>query len=228
MRDNAPAGRRAQAPPTFTPSTFDGVHPLACSNAGGRPNLEPVNVGGASARRPADVPISRDRPDPHSRALRLHRLKDRPATFFVTKSLWPKKPLLTPELRAVVCSAFRFAVEPERIVLRPFVVMPDHWHGLFALFPGWTVARFVHSFMSFVGGKTATTLRNQGTDWEEAYYDTRIRSSQQFLYVASYIAHNPVKKGLVSKPKEWDATHLRFPELITEAWPWEFELDGVT
>ncbi len=53
--------------------------------------------------------------DPHSRNLRLHRLEDAPATFFVTKSLRPKKPILTPELREVIVDAFDFAIRDGRI-----------------------------------------------------------------------------------------------------------------
>ena len=49
--------------------------------------------------------------DPHSKNLRLHRLRDAPATFFVTKSLRPKKPVLTSELRQVIVEAFAFAVQ---------------------------------------------------------------------------------------------------------------------
>jgi len=65
--------------------------------------------------------------DRHSRNLRLHRWSDVPATFFVTKSLQPKKPLLDLDRRQVIVSAFAYALEQERIFLRAFVVMPDHW-----------------------------------------------------------------------------------------------------
>ena len=41
------------------------------------------------------------RSDGHSRNLRLHRLSDTPATFFVTKSLHPKKPILEDMLQGV-------------------------------------------------------------------------------------------------------------------------------
>jgi REP element-mobilizing transposase RayT len=74
----------------------------------------------------------------HSRDLRLHRWADASATFFITKSLHPKKPVLDADARAVIVSAFRFAVEQERIYLRAFVVMPDHWHALLALREPWT------------------------------------------------------------------------------------------
>jgi len=84
----------------------------------------------------------------HSRDLRQHRWTDASATFFITKSLHPKKPILDPEARVLVVSAFRFAVENNRIYLRAFVVMPDHWHGLFALRDPWTLPKFMHDFMS--------------------------------------------------------------------------------
>jgi len=70
---------------------------------------------------------------PHSRNLRLHRWTDGTTTLFITKSLHPKRPLLHPEARAIVVSAFRFAVEHNRIYLRAFVVMPDHWPALIRL-----------------------------------------------------------------------------------------------
>jgi hypothetical protein len=62
---------------------------------------------------------------PHSSDPRLHRLSDAPATFFVTKSLQPKKPILDQSARDIIISAFAFAVQEQRIHLRAFVVMPD-------------------------------------------------------------------------------------------------------
>jgi REP element-mobilizing transposase RayT len=91
---------------------------------------------------------------PHSQNLRLHRWADASATFFITKSLHPKKPVLDPEARAVIVSTLRFAVESQRIYLRAFVVMPDRWHALFTLREPWTLPTFMHDVMSFVGRRT--------------------------------------------------------------------------
>jgi REP element-mobilizing transposase RayT len=85
---------------------------------------------------------------PHSENLRLHRWTDASATFFITKSLHAKRAVLDPEARAVIVSAFRFAVEHNRIYLRAFVVMPNHWHALLALREPWTLSKFMHDFMS--------------------------------------------------------------------------------
>src|SRR6188472_4225324 len=103
------------------------------------------------------------RSDPHSRNLRLHRLNDTPATFFITKSMLPKKAVLDEAAREIIVSAFAFAVQQQRIYLRAFVVMPDHWHALFALRELWTLPKFMHHVMSYVGGETSALLKNHNT-----------------------------------------------------------------
>src|ERR1051325_10758176 len=129
---------------------------------------------------------------PHSRSLRLHRLSDTPATFFITKSLLPKKPVFDEEAREIVVSAFAFAVRQQRIYLRAFVVMPDHWHALFALRESWVLPKLMHDMMSYVGGKTAALLQRYQTSWQDGYYDTRVKTAKQFEFVSRYIEQNPV------------------------------------
>ena len=136
-------------------------------------------------------------PEAHSRNLRLNRLKDESATFFITKCVLPKKPIISREATHVIVSAFAFAVEKQRIYLRAFVVMPDHWHALFALRDPWTLPKFMHHFMSYIGGRTAELLNHHQTSWQDSYYDTLIKTVKQFEYVAEYIELNPVTKGLV-------------------------------
>ena len=156
---------------------------------------------------------------PHSKNLRLRRWSDASATFFITKSLQPKKPILDAQTRAVVVSAFRFAVDANRIYLRAFVVMPDHWHALFALREPWTLPKFMHDMMSFVGRKTNPLLRMHDTAWQDSYYDTHIKTVKQFEYVAYYIEQNPVVKGLVNSPEEWDASSASCTDAVNDPWP---------
>jgi REP element-mobilizing transposase RayT len=152
--------------------------------------------------------------------LRSHRLSDPPATFFITKSLLPKKPVLDEPAREIVVSALGFAVTHQRIYLRAFVVMPDPWHALFALREPWILPKFMHAFMSYVAGKTCGLLQFHGTSWQDDYYDTRVETSKQFQFVTRYIEQNPVVKGLVEKPDEWDACSARRRDLVTDPWPW--------
>ncbi|MBA3650010.1 MAG: transposase [Chthoniobacterales bacterium] len=161
-------------------------------------------------------------PDPHSKNLRLHRLQDVSSTFFVPKSLRPKKPVFGPELRPTIVDAFEFAVQRERIYLKAFVVMPDHWHALIGLREPWTLPRFMHSFMSHVAARTSAHLTKNQTAWQEGYYETLIKTARQFTYVAIYI-ENPVKKGFVTSPPEWAESSANRRDLITEPWPWVFD-----
>ena len=156
---------------------------------------------------------------PHSSQLRLHRWSDVSATFFVTKSLHPKKPILDQTAREIVVSTFAFAVQQQRIYLRAFVVMPDHWHSLFALIEPWTLPRFMHDMMSFVAAKTAAALHFHKTAWQDGYYETHIKTAKQFEYIANYIEQNPVKKGLVETLKEWDSSSAKRTDLVTHPWP---------
>jgi REP element-mobilizing transposase RayT len=155
----------------------------------------------------------------HSKNLRLHRCSDASATFFVTKSLQPKKPILDASARAIVVSAFCYAVNTERIYLRAFAVMPDHWHALFALRVPWTLPKFMHDMMSFVGRKTNRRLMAHKTAWQDSYYDTQVKTAKQFEYVAYYIEQNPVVKGFVSLSHEWDASSASCKDAITDPWP---------
>ena len=160
------------------------------------------------------------KPDPHSRNLRLHSLSDTPATFFITKSLLPKKPVLDEAAREIIVSAFAFAAEQQRIYLSALVVMLDHWHALFALREPWTLPKFMHHMMSYVGGKTNTLLTIHRTSWQEGYYDTRVKTAKQFEFVTYYIEQNPVVNGLVERAHDWDASSARRRDLVTDPWPW--------
>ncbi len=160
------------------------------------------------------------RSNAHSANLRLHRLSDTPATFFITKSLHPKKPVLNKHLRKIILSALAFAVEQNRIYLRAFVVMLDHWHALFALREPWTLPKFMHALMSYVAGKSSTLLSTHKTSWQDGYYDTLVKTAKQFEFVTYYIEQNPVTKGLVDEPEHWDASSAVRKDLVTEPWPW--------
>ena len=165
--------------------------------------------------------------DPHSRNLRLHRLSDTLGTFFITKSLLPKKPVLDDGARKGIVSAFAFAVRQQRIYLRAFVVMPDHWHALFALREPWVLPKFIHDMMSYAGGKTSALLTKHKTSWQDGYYDTRVKTAKQFEFVARYIEQNPVAKGLVERPEEWDASSATRKDLVTDPWPWLLDEDKI-
>lgn len=97
--------------------------------------------------------------------------------------------------------------------------MPDHWHALFALCEPCTLPSFMHAFMSHVAAKTSSACAAAKTRWQDGYYETRVKTAKQFHFVSEYILANPVKKGFVNAPEEWDASSLKTPEAVAEPWP---------
>ena len=78
----------------------------------------------------------------------------------------------------------------------------------------------MHRMMSHVGARTSELLQAHGTSWQDSYYDTLVKTAKQFEFVACYIEQNPVAKGLVDKPEDWQANSARRTDLITQPWPW--------
>jgi REP element-mobilizing transposase RayT len=79
---------------------------------------------------------------------------------------------------------------------RLFLVMPDHVHGIFAFPMENTMAKRVAAWKSY----TAKTL---GIEWQERFFDHRLRSNESPTEKALYIRMNPVRAGLVSSPEAW-------------------------
>jgi len=101
--------------------------------------------------------------------------------------------------------------------------MPDHWHALLGLREAWTLPKFMNSLMSHVGANTNVHLAKNETGWQDGYYETRIKTAQQFTYVAIYIEENPVKKGWVETREDWEHSSTQRSDLITDLWPWVFD-----
>jgi REP element-mobilizing transposase RayT len=98
--------------------------------------------------------------------------------------------------------------------------MPDHWHALFALRQPWTLPKFMHGMMSFVAAKTSPLFKAHQISWQDGYYDTRVKTAKQFAFITHYIERNPVTRGLVDQPEQWEASSANRTDLITEPWPW--------
>ncbi|MGB8340025.1 MAG: hypothetical protein WCE51_00430 [Chthoniobacterales bacterium] len=103
------------------------------------------------------------------------------------------------------------------------MVMSDDWHALIGLREPWTLPKFMHALMSHVGAKTAVCLAKHETAWQDGYYETLIKTARQFTYVAIYIEENPVKRGLVATPEEWEESSVVRKDIVTDPWPWVFD-----
>ena len=86
------------------------------------------------------------------------------------------------------------------------VVMPDHVHLLVAIPAEAGLAATVGNWKRYLA-------RTAGVEWQENFFDHRIRNADEESEKFEYIRQNPVKKGLCATP---------------EAWPWRFAAEPAT
>ena len=77
-----------------------------------------------------------------------------------------------------------------------FLVMPDHVHGLMTFEENLPLAKAVGEWKRFLNS-------HFGIEWQQGFFDTRIRNDEHFREKWNYIRMNPVAKGLVDHPNGW-------------------------
>ncbi|MDR0352171.1 MAG: transposase, partial [Opitutaceae bacterium] len=79
---------------------------------------------------------------------------------------------------------------------RLFLVMPDHIHALISFPAENSMPRRVSSWKSY-------TARKFGIDWQERFFEHRLRAEDSLDEKAAYIRMNPVRARLVDAPEKW-------------------------
>ena len=74
--------------------------------------------------------------------------------------------------------------------------MPDHLHTLGSFPKDRNPAKIIAHWKEIVA-KTTDVL------WQRDFFDHRLRSNENYDEKARYIRQNPVRKALVSDPKDW-------------------------
>jgi putative transposase len=74
--------------------------------------------------------------------------------------------------------------------------MPDHLHALLAFPSGQSMAKVMRDLKRYVAKQT-------GIEWQDGFFDHRLRQEESLEQKAGYIRMNPVRAGLVSEPEAW-------------------------
>jgi REP element-mobilizing transposase RayT len=87
---------------------------------------------------------------PHARRLRGGRISSPFQVYFVTKCVAGRRPILAaPAAAEVVVGSLAHVRQRGQIKLLAFVVMPDHYHAVFALLPGAELSDLMRRIGSF-------------------------------------------------------------------------------
>ena len=76
------------------------------------------------------------------------------------------------------------------------LLMPDHLHAVIAFAPHQSMERTIAAWKKY-------TARSFAIDWQDGFFDHRIRNQAELDKKWSYVLHNPVRANLCSHPEDW-------------------------
>jgi REP element-mobilizing transposase RayT len=143
--------------------------------------------------------------DPHARRLRGGRMSAPFQTYFVTKCVEDRRPILAvPSAAEIVIQSLAHARRQGQIKLLAFVIMPDHYHAVFSLLPGASLSDFMRRIGSYTGRQIRRALNLSHLVWQgDGFYNHACRSDREVLEAVEYVHDNPVRKGLIALPEQW-------------------------
>lgn len=115
---------------------------------------------------------------------------------------------MPPAARTIVLKAFLFHNE-SKYSLHSVVVMPEHVHAILA--PKWDekgdplpLSAILHSIKGYTGHEIAKLLKRKTPVWYPEGLDHVIRKEESLEEKLAYIRNNPVRRGLVKRPEDYE------------------------
>ena len=138
-------------------------------------------------------------------------------TYFFTVVTGGRAPLFANDAaRQLLGSVFRRCLLREPFQIVAIVLLPDHLHSLWTLPRGdndyserwrWLKSEFTRQWLSLGGAEPSSRLAQQREGrrgvWQRRFWEHTIRDETDLERHADYIHFNPVKHGLVQRPRDW-------------------------
>jgi putative transposase len=127
---------------------------------------------------------------------------------FVTFSCYRRQPLLD---TAAAYGVFERELEAVRarhgFVVAGYVLMPEHVH----LLVGEPHRSSLSIALQVLKQQSSRKLKQRGElqFWQRRYYDFNVWSEEKRVEKLRYMHRNPVKRGLVEKPEQWQWSSFR-------------------
>jgi putative transposase len=138
----------------------------------------------------------------------LRRFHQTGQMHFVTFSCYRRQPKLA---TARSCCVFEQSLEQTRraysFYVAGYVVMPEHVHLLLTEPAVAPLSKAIQALKQSVSRSLA--LRAPEPFWQARYYDFNVWSNDKRIEKLRYIHRNPVKRGLVERPEEWEWSSFR-------------------
>ena len=142
----------------------------------------------------------------------LRRFHQSGQSHFLTFSCYRRRPNFT---SADTYDLFVQCLEDMRrrfaMCIYGYVVMPEHVHLLVNEPERATLADAMH-FLKLSFAKRLRSRRRaieSSSFWQKRYYDRNLRDEREFTIKLRYLHRNPVKRGLVKEPADWEWSSFR-------------------
>ena len=96
-----------------------------------------------------------------------------------------------------------------RFRLMAYVVMPNHWHALILPAPGQSISDILHDIKRVSALRFNRRRRRSGPFWQSRYFDSFMRTVQDYRDTLEYIHSNPVRDGFVRDHARWPWSSYR-------------------
>ena len=166
--------------------------------------MDQIEVGGG-------LHPDKPRPPGHA-ALRRFRESKPGANYFLTINLAERElGLESPPLTDATITHWDQLEAEGHWFFRSGIVMPDHLHLLVRLGENTSLDRCT----KLLKGRLSSSLRKAGLEWQEGYYDHRLRQADDVGEVFLYIFLNPYRAGLLRETEFWPGYRC-----CAEDWKW--------
>ncbi len=134
-----------------------------------------------------------------------HPLSANGEFHFLTFSCYRRRPYLTRPRRRI-CLKMRWSASAcvTLFAVAGYVVMPEHVHLLVNEPQRGLLSKAIQAL------KLSVSMRSRERPfWQAHYYDFNVSSHAKFVEKLRYIHRNPVRRGLVAKPEDWQWSSFR-------------------
>jgi len=111
----------------------------------------------------------------------------------------------------ILLEAILFGKRQKWYYLLSFVIMPDHMHVI--IIPKEkNISEGMKSIKGFPARKVNSILSRRGSIWQSGFYDYILDSEEKLLTRIRYIEDNPLRKGMVTRPEDYEYSSIRYSQ----------------
>ncbi|MGH7900364.1 MAG: REP-associated tyrosine transposase [Thermodesulfobacteriota bacterium] len=130
--------------------------------------------------------------------------------YFVTSKTKNNKPIFLNQTYAgLFIKNLFYCREKYGFLLLGFVLMPDHFHTLIVPKKDFTISSVIQKIKSLSAYKLRD-LGQKGSIWQKSFYDFVIYSEDKCREKLDYIHANPVRKGIVDDPRDYQFSSINY------------------